>query len=360
MVSISTSAQAQSQLNNLLQLLQQVSTLQTQTATGQKAQTFAGLGSDTLPDQQSRASLDALTNFDTNITNGQTTLGVMSSAVTKIQQQAQTVYQAMEGQIQNGNFDMTALHSIASNALSFIENLVNQQNGSSYVFAGADTTNQPLNNTGALDTYAQTNISQWVNGALTTDQLISSYRDPAQMTDNIIGYSATLSSGNARNVAIKADGDAEVDYTTLANDPTFRNIIAGITMVVNITGQLSQVSTTGSDPAGTVTAPGAGADQQQQNFYKVFNNLISMISGASTGLDQISSKLGYAQASLKTIHDNHTLDKNTLQSQIADAENVDMNEVAIKLSTLQTQLQASYQVTASLAQYSLAYILPVR
>lgn len=363
MVSISTNAQAQAQINNLLQLLQQVNTLQTQNATGQKSSTFAGLGPDAQTDQQSRASFTSLTNYDANITNGQTQLNVMSSAVTQIQQEVQTINNAMQGQIQNGNFDMTSLHSLASNALSFIQNLLNQQNGGNYVFAGADTSTQPLTDTGALNTYAQTNISNWVSGNISTAQLISSYQDPAQMTDTTIGYSASLSSGNAKNVAIKADDNAEIDYTTLANDPAFRNTIAAVTMLVNMTAPppagLSQVSSTSGDPPGTVTAPGATPDQQQQNFYKVFNGLISTLSTASSGMEQISSKLGYAQSSLKTIQSNHTLDENTLQNQISGAENVDMTDVAVKLSTLETQLQASYQVTASLSKFSLAFILPV-
>jgi flagellar hook-associated protein 3 FlgL len=358
MVSISTIGQAQTQIDNLAKLLQQAGNLQTQAASGKKSQTFAGLGTDALSSEQSRASLGSLTNYDTNITNGQTRLNIMGSAITQIQQQADALSAAMASQIQDGNFDMTSLHSLASNALSYIKELLNQQDGGNYVFGGADTSTPPMTDGGALDTYAQTNITQWTAGTITTDQLISSYQDRAQMTDTTMGYSATLSSGNAKNVAIKADDNAEVDYTTLANDPAIRNIVAAATMIMNMTGQLNQVATTGSDPPGTVTAPGATASEQQQNFYKVFNGLIGTINTASTAVNQISGKIGYAQASLQTIQGDHTLDENTLQSQIGNAEDVDLNEVAVKLSSLQTQLQASYQITASLSKLSLAYILP--
>jgi flagellar hook-associated protein 3 FlgL len=354
MTFVSTIGQAQTQIENLKKLLQETGTLQTQIATGKKTQTFAGLGTQALASQQSRASLASLGVFDTNITAGLTRINIMTSAVTQAQKQSRIMVSAMEGQIQNGNFDMQTLHRIAENALSFIKNLLNEQDGSTYVFAGADTANKPLDDGGALDTYAQTNIGQWTSGAITTDQLIASYQDPAQMNDSIMGYSATLASGNARNVFIKADDNAEIDYTTLANDPAFRDIIATATMLVNITDPvngLTQVSGTPGDPG---QPPGATAAEQQQNFYKVFNDLIGTMNRATGTLDQITAKLGYAQVSLQEIQDAHTLDKNVLRNNIGDVEDVDINEVAVKLSTLQTQLQASYQVTASLAQFSLA------
>lgn len=360
MTSVSTIAQSQTQLENLQKLLLESGILQNQAASGKKSQTFAGLGSDALASLQSRTSLDSLTAYDQNIASGQTRLNIMSSAVTSIKQQTQSMISAMEGEIQNGNFDMTALHSLASNALSFIKNLLNTQDGSQYVFAGADTSTPPLSDTGALDTYSQTNIDSWINGTTTTDQFIQSYQDRTQMTDAIMGYSAPLASGQAKNVFIKADANAEVDYTTLANDPSLRDLLATATMLVNITAPppagLNQISGTPGDPN---QPPGATTADQSANFYKVFNDLISTMSKASSGIDQLSSKLGYAQANLKTIQDDHSLDENVLKTNISNAEDVDLNEVATKLSSLETQLQASYQITASLSKLSLAFILPV-
>ncbi|HTK83908.1 MAG TPA: flagellin [Patescibacteria group bacterium] len=360
MTSVSTIAQSQTQLENLQKLLLESGILQNQAASGKKAQTFAGLGSDALSSLQSRTSLNALTAYDQNITNGQTRLNIMTSAVTSLKQQAQSMISAMEGEIQNGNFDMTALHSLAVNALTFIKNLLDTQDGSQYVFAGADNSSSPFNDSGALDTYAQTSIDSWVNGTITTDQFINTYQSRTQLTDTIMGFSAPLASGQAKNVFIKADTSAEIDYTVLANDPSLRDLVATATMLVNITAPppagLSQISGTPGDPS---QPPGATTADQSANFYKVFNNLIATMSKASSGIDQLSSKLGYAQANLKTIQEDHTLDENVLKTNISNAEDVDLNEVATKLSSLQTQLQASYQITASLSKFSLAFILPV-
>ena len=42
-----------------------------------------------------------------------------------------------------------------------------------------------------------------------------------------------------------------------------------------------------------------------------------------------------------------------LQNQISDVEDVDINEVAIKLNLLQIQVQASFRVTAAIGELSL-------
>src|ERR1044072_5522882 len=130
MTLVSTIGQAQTQIENLKKLLQETGTLQTQIATGKKTQTFAGLGTQALASEQSRASLASLGVFDTNITSGLTRINIMTSAVTQAQKQSRIMITAMEGQIQNGNFDMQTLHRIAENALSFIKNLMNEQDGS--------------------------------------------------------------------------------------------------------------------------------------------------------------------------------------------------------------------------------------
>jgi flagellar hook-associated protein 3 FlgL len=354
MVSISTAAQAQLQAQNLQKLLAEAGVLQTQTATGKKTNNFAGLGNDAVVSQRDRANLGSLINYDTNITNGQTRLNIMGSAVSQIQKEARSVSAAMASELQDGNFDMTALKGIASNALAFIKNLLNQTDGNTYVFGGSASATPPLTDNGTLDTAMQIALQQWTTGAITTAQFTASYTSTAQLPDTTIGYSAALSSGQTQPVAIKADDHASIDYTVLANDPAFRDIVAAIATIQSMTGTLSQVS---GNPGSPTEPPGATAADQRTNFFQVFNDLITKINASATSIDQISSKIGYAQASLKSIQEDHTLDANVLRTTISNIEDVDMNEVAVKLSSLQTQLQASYQITASLQKFNLAFFL---
>jgi flagellar hook-associated protein 3 FlgL len=89
----------------------------------------------------------------------------------------------------------------------------------------------------------------------------------------------------------------------------------------------------------------------------VFNDIASMLAG---GLDKVRSasyEISQAHAQIQEISDNHAIEKATLQETIDDVENADPNEVAVMLNSLQVQLEASYRVTASLSQLSLAYLL---
>jgi flagellin-like hook-associated protein FlgL len=47
-----------------------------------------------------------------------------------------------------------------------------------------------------------------------------------------------------------------------------------------------------------------------------------------------------------------------LNTQLSDVQEADLSQVATELTAAQTQLQASYQVVASLGQLSLAKFLP--
>lgn len=63
--------------------------------------------------------------------------------------------------------------------------------------------------------------------------------------------------------------------------------------------------------------------------------------------------LGLAASTLKQTQDRHDLVMATANELLGDIQNADPYEVGVKLTTLQTQLQASYQVTAMLSKMSL-------
>ena len=234
---------------------------------------------------------------------------------------------------------------------------MNEKDGNRYLFGGADTRNPPLTNDGSLETYIQGQFSDWLDTSIDTDTFISSYRETTQLTDTIVGYSAALSSGQAKSSFIRVDSTTEIDYTVLANDSGFRDIMAATSMIENIDAMMDEVTLDPGDPSGTVTAPGATTDEQSENFYKMFNDLAAMINGALDRLETVKFNLSQTQAQITQIKENHNLEKNIMQENISQVEDVDINEVAVKLNSLQLQLEASFRVTASLQQFSLAAFL---
>lgn len=358
MTFVSTLGQALDQVERLKTLQSQLGTLQTQLTTGKKTDLFKGLGSDVITSKKARANFSALDNYLNNITIADRRIGMTTNLIEEVRAQSEGLLGSMEIQTQTGEYEIEALGDYAKNLQSFIVNLLNEKDGDRYLLSGADTLTKPLTDTGSLDTYTTKQINDWVNGTITTDQFMQSYQDSSQLTDTIIGYSAELSSGQAKNITVRVDDNAEIDYTVKANAEPFRNILIAISMMKNIDAVIDEVTLDDADnPGTTVTAPGSTRAEQNENFYRVFNDIAAMMNKALDQIDTERFKLAQAQAQISQIADNHKVEKNTLLSTIAGAEDVDINEVALKLNTLQTQLEASYRVTATVSSLNLAQFL---
>ena len=276
----------------------------------------------------------------------------------EVRTQAEGLLGSLELQTQQGEYEIEVLGDYAENLEGFIYNLLNEKDGDRYLLGGADTLTKPVTNTGGLDTYTTKQITDWVNGTITTDQFMQSYKDTTQLTDTVIGYSAELSSGLSKNVTVRVDDNSEIDYTVRANAEPFRNILIAISMMKNIDQVIDEVTLDADDnPGTTVTAPGSTRAEQNENFYRVFNDIATMLNKALDSVDTERFKLAQAQAQITQIGENHRIEKNTLLSTISGVEDVDINEIALKLNTLTTQLEASYRVTATVSSLNLAQFL---
>jgi flagellar hook-associated protein 3 FlgL len=357
MTNISTLGQSLDNISRLKTMQASLANLQYQLNSGKKTNLFAGLGTNVIASERARANFNEIDTYLNNMTIADRRIKMQVTAIDGVLKQAGDVVNAIQIQTQEGEFEMESVGDLANKARDYIISMINERDGDRYLFAGADTQTKPINDTGLQTTYMQSQINEWINGNINTDQLIASYTDKTQMTDTINGYSASLSSGNARSVSVRVEENTELNYTTLANNDGFRDIITALGMLDNLTRTLDQVSLDSTDPAGTITAPGATKQEQAENFYKVFNDLAVVINRGMDKLETETFKLSQTSAKMSQISDGYALEKNTLSGIIADVEDADPNEVAVKLNTMLTQLQASYSVTASVSKLSLAYLL---
>lgn len=358
MTTISTMGQVNDQIARLTALQEQLNNLTIQISSGKKTNLFKGLGMDVTTDAKAHSNLDMLAAFNNNITIADRRIKMMNSSMGQFQNQTRNIVSSMEIQTQEGQIDLNTLGRLGDNSVAFMTNLLNTQDGDHYLFGGADTLTPPIGSTGTLDTYLQTQINNWVNGTITTDQLIASYRDRTQLTDTLMGYSPTLAAGNAKGLYVRADANADINYTSLASAQGYRDLLVGANMIKNLSQILDKVSLEATDnPATTVTAPGAGKTQQNDNFFQVYNDIIVMMNSGLKLVDDESTNVGLAWNQMQQIQSNHTVDQNTLQSTIGTLEDVDLNDAALKISALQTQLSASYQITAALSNLSLTKYL---
>lgn len=353
MTFVSTLGQSLDQIERIKITQLQLATFQNQIATGKKTQLFKGLGTDVIASERAREGLTKVTNYINNINVADRRIKMMVAALNEFKNQAEAVLNSIEIQTQQGEIEMGAIGDLARNTMSFMRDLLNEQDGDRYLFGGSETTSPPLSNSGSLDTYVLTQLGDWVNATIDTDQLIASYRDRSALNDTVAGYSAPLSTGTAKNVYVRVEDYTEINYTVFANTDGLRDIVAGVAMLSQIDQVMDEVTLDSDDPAGTVTAPGATQQEQNENFYKMFNDIGAMMNRALDKIDQELYQLSQSQAQIDKIKSGHMLDQNILQDTISSVEDADMNEVAVKLNALQIQLEASFRVTASISSLTL-------
>lgn len=401
MTGISSLGQALDQIERIKNQQSLYDSLSTQLTTGKKTQRFSGLQNDVIVSQRARADFKSLDSFVNNIDHSNRRIKLMTNAIDEFKKQAQNFQNllvgfAQESAHQQGDkitYDdpltpnvveatqvgMTAaepdatldtLQRLAANIYNFMVDLANTKDGDRFLFGGAETLTQPLTDSGTLDSAISSLISNWKNGTITTDNLIDDLggRDatvnPDAVTDTIVGYSPALSAGNAGRVFVRVQKNSEIEYTTLANDPAFRDVLVALSYFKN--GDLGPIADTYIPPntypgvPDVQGAPGATLDDMKQNFYAVFNALTASVDAAIDRADQISANLETAHARIVEIQDSQKEQKNVLLNTVSDVENSDINELAVQIQSLQIQINASLAVTARLQDLSLVNFLFAR
>ena len=398
MTGVSTLGQALRQIENLNAQNLAFADLSTQLSTGKKTQFYSGLNTDALTSLRSRADLSSISVYINNIDRADITLGLTLTSIEEFQEQSNKFAETLtnfvkEGSHQTGldvryddpatpnivettivgntsaesDADFKAVIDHANNLFGFLGELLNAKEGDHYLLAGADSSRRPYTDTGTLDAALNTLITSWKNGAITTDELIADIQDgtalagnPDAISDTIIGYSAPLSNGTAGDVFVRADENSEFKYTTLANEESLRNTLVALAVIKNENlPPIVDVYEDGVYPGipDVKGAPGATAAEQQDNFYQLYTALTQMVAESIDEIDQIRFRMETVRVQMIETKQTHGDQKELLTNTVANVEDADVNEVAVKISTLQTQLEASYRVTALTQDLSLVNFL---
>ena len=96
-------------------------------------------------------------------------------------------------------------------------------------------------------------------------------------------------------------------------------------------------------------------DLEQRDSYRALTSRAGQVLNftGTQSVESIVTNLGLAASTLSHTQDRHDATMATANEILGDIQNADAYEVGVKLTTLQTQLQASYQVTAMLSELSL-------
>lgn len=333
---------------------QQLNTLTEQASNGLIADTYAGLGNGAAIALDLQPQVATLQTQQRNIDAATSRLGVTQTAMTQLQSIVATFMADMNNLPGTAGSEVASTAAAARSALTQVANLLDTQDGNTYIFAGQDSQNPPVPNPdGILSSGFATQIASAVAGLTTNGAAATAASTLAIAGSNAAGTSpfSTYLSQPAASLQVPyiQVGPREIVQT---------GILASANTAVASTGS----STTGSymrDLMRALATIGSltPAQQNDPNFATLVQDTRTSLTGAVTAMADDVGVLGDTQSRLAGIQTGLSNTQTALTTQVGNVEDVDMAATLSHLTQTQTRLQASYQLIAGMAGLSLVKYL---
>ncbi|MBV9829033.1 MAG: hypothetical protein JO001_25715 [Alphaproteobacteria bacterium] len=333
----------QSQLNRLVG----------ETSSGRKANPEASLGTAAALLYQLQSQSDQQSGLQTELTVASQRLDTAQTALTSLSSSVETMVNAANGISAGDDVALSAVGSQATSAINQVMSLLNTSFDGTGVFGG-DSVAQPVkpaDASGGLSSIVQNVLSAAVSakGAPLTQSdvsnLISGPNGLASVfadtnTDPTQRYAGGVYTGSTDGQPTKViiGANQTVQYDSSANQPAFRDLLKGLSMLSMLSAPSSQLD----DTAKNALLTQAG----------------SVLTSAQKELTDLQGNLGSVQATVSSASDAQQSAAAATQAQILNYVQADTYSDSTQISTLQTQLQASYSLTSQISQLSLVHYMP--
>jgi flagellar hook-associated protein 3 FlgL len=326
----------------------QLSTLQTESASGQYADLGLQLGAQSGYELSLRSQDDALVAM--TAANGLTATNMTSAqdALTSILSGADDAVKSLITLTSGANAP-TSMQSLGQSNLQQLIALGNTTSGDDFVFAGQNLASPPLDDyfasSGSPAKTAVDNAFQTYFGFSTTSPSVASITS-SQLDDFLSGpyaqqfqganWTTNWSTASDDNTTAQIAPNTTVTTSTNANTTGFQDLAQGYSM-------LSEFGNIGLSTSA------------QQALGLAATNVIDK---GVTGVISTQATLGQSQSAVTDANSQMSDQMTLLQKQVSNLDSVDPAQIATELTTISTQLQTSYQVTAQLHNLNLAQYLP--
>ncbi|EAQ01983.1 flagellar hook-associated protein [Pseudooceanicola batsensis HTCC2597] len=319
-------------------------------ATGRHADPFSALGTRAVEAMNTRAVYERTEGRIESNTLLQNRLDLMATALGNVRDAAQDVLTMTISNTDPTSSRQLYLKDLAQDAYDSIVSFMNASYNGKALFGGVDSDRTAMNSWAERDAAtglsASDVMSTIVGGGITDAADANAKLAEIDAVFNgtpanpAWGYEATFFNGtpledglgNANpRLAASIDENLDIGYGVQANDRGFRDMMRGLAMLA------------AGDPA-TITDDGA---------YEAWVGEAAAALGAGvTGVLNAEARTGSMQKLVEDSNDRLHAKREVLTLHISELESVDPFEAASRLTSTQTQLQASYAVTARLSQLS--------
>ena len=333
--SVSLLGSSITQSGRLKSLNVELQDLQRQLASQKKHETYSGFRTDAFRIQDMHEQTSRLQVYGQNIKRVETRMNMMLDSVEQMRTLGNQIQDSILTQTREGDVNVEDINIVGDMNLSFLYDLMNVKDGDRYLLAGTDSENQPLEDINGLVESMNVEISNWLDGTQTYDQMITNIDN---LSNEALGLSTTLSSAGA--VTVKVDDNVNIDYSLKADEQGFKDMLKGFAL------------------AKALKQPDEAVDiGTKDEFQKLLTYTSNLVGSGVDKAKNSSYRLSSQYNLLKNIKEQNTSDTGMLQGLISDKEDADPTEVVIALQGMQSQLTASYEVTRIMSEMSLVNFL---
>jgi flagellar hook-associated protein 3 FlgL len=236
----------------------------------------------------------------------------------------------------------------ADDALKTLISAMNATYDGQYIFGGINTAAKPIAdyyampaeaNKVAVDTayVTQFGINQSdPNVASLTDTDVGTFIDgPFATLFDKSNWTVNWSSASDSNIQSRISPSEKVETSVNANGDAIRGLAEAFTMIADL-----------------------GIESMNDNAQNVLlDKAMRLVSGSISSLDRLRSDIGVAQGRVSGANERLSIQTDILSKGISKLENVDPAEISVRITTLSTQMETTYALTARLSQMSLVKYL---
>ncbi|MFT8655687.1 MAG: flagellin [Acetobacter papayae] len=341
-------------------LAQETNTWQTSADT--LSETYAGLGDSRATAISLNPKITQVAAWQTNITNAQTTLSVTSTALTQIVSLAQSLSTSLTSV--TGTSSETAVGTVVEDAqglLSELATTLNTTSGSSYVFAGQNSTEAPITDT---STIGDSSIAGSLASAIATAVSGLTATNSSDVLEE-----ATAASDPSSSAAATSVFSSDLSVSATAASDLRSSVVTGesATTVGVVATQASTTSSESSTSTGSpirdlirdlmVVSSMSGMSSETSGYTDLVTELNTSLTTTIGQLTDMEAQVGVEQSNLTSRATMLTSVTTMLTDQLGDARDADLAVAATTATTLKTQLSASYSLVADMKGMTLASYL---
>jgi flagellin-like hook-associated protein FlgL len=342
MTVLSTLGQNELLVRQFSSLQGQIQTIQTQVATNQKTQVYGDLGSQTSLDISLHNQATQIDDYTKSINQLQVRAGIIDTSLSIIHDTTVSV-QNLAFNSPQVSANRVNLVSQAQSAIDQINQRLQSQVDGRNLFSGTQTQSQTMVPQSTL----LPTVRAAVSAAITANAALMPPGNVATAVQNavatVFATTSNFYTGGPPTPPTQIGPSLSVDMSITGGDPAFQTILQGLYTIASLPQPVSP--------------PVVPPNLSQADFDAIAANSGTVISQGLSSLETLTEKNGNNEAVMTQESTQHAATLTVLQTQINNIENVDLAGASTQLTQLQTQLNASYKITASLSSLSLVNFL---